>query len=191
MTRNWNIYSLSLVLLFGCFLSGCAKEAHNIRVTSSPTGALIYLDNKEIGTTPFEATIDGRDGDYDFYKFRATKDDYLPKNKVYKEELYYQTVHDVVPEDVHFELKIRNKHRIQITSEPSGASVVVGGVESGTTPYTLIIMQSLEEPQAFSFYAVKEGYMRSSRTITEVVSDEDKEIYELPDSVHFVLDKQN
>lgn len=191
MNRNWNIIGLSLLLLSVFLLSGCAKEAHqNIQVTSNPTGALIYFDNEEIGTTPFEATIDGQSGDYNFYKFRATKDEYLTKHKIYKEELYYQTVQDVVPEDVHFELKKRNKHSINITSEPSGASVVVGGVESGTTPFTLIIMQSLEEPQAFSFYAVKTGYMRSSQTITEVVSDEDEEIYELPESVHFELDKK-
>ena len=91
--------TIIIVLVF-LLLSGCGKTVRESRVTSDPSGAVVFLNDKIVGETPCDLTLHQRQGDYNIYTFRAVKDDYMPGRKAYKEELYHQTVGDVIPESV-------------------------------------------------------------------------------------------
>ncbi len=179
-----------VLLLVALFLGGCVSKARKVSVTSTPEGAVVYLDGRELGITPFEATIEERQGDFNIYEFYAVKQDYLPERKAYKEELYYQTVADVVPEAVHFGMRLRLNHSVRVTSEPAGGIVTLDEVERGTTPCDLVIEQSVKEPRSFAIKVKKEGYRDSVKVVTEVVSKKIKGAFELPEAVHLSLERQ-
>lgn len=162
-----------------------------VQISSEPPGAIVYLDEEEIGTTPFEVEIMERHGDYNIYEFHAVKEDYLPDRKAFKEEFYYENVADAVPESVHFILPKREKHEIQVTSDPSGAEIMFEGVVYGETPCTLFINQSNKYPAVFKIFARKKGYEMATKTLKEVASETNEGVFEAPDAVHFVLGKQD
>ena len=186
-----NRYRLLLVpsLLAALFLSSCASGPRNVSVTSTPLGAVVYLDDKELGTTPFEATIEERQGDYNIYEFYAVKKDYLPERRIYKEEFYYEDVSDAVPDTIHFTMRLRAKHNISVTSNPTGATVLLDRVEYGITPFTLSFESSIKEPRSFTIQVQKDGYKEASEVVTEVVSEEVQGAFELPGEVHFALEQ--
>jgi len=64
---------LVLALAASTFLTGCVRRRMTVR--SNPPGATVYLDDKEIGRTPFSTN-------FDFYgkrEFRLVKDGYETK----------------------------------------------------------------------------------------------------------------
>ncbi len=179
-----------VLFLAALLLGGCVSKTRMVSVTSAPPGAVVYLDGRELGTTPFEAAIEERQGDFNIYEFYAVKQDYLPERKAYKEELYYQTAADVVPEAVHFAMRLRENHSVRVTSEPAGGTVTLDEVERGTTPFDLVIEQSVKEPRSFAIKVRKEGYRDSVKVVTEVASKKIKGAFELPQAVHLTLEPQ-
>ncbi len=181
-----------LIPVFCCLLSvsGCSKGYQKVQLSSEPQGAIVYLEEEKIGTTPFEIEIKERQGDYNIYEFHAVKEDFLPNRKAFKEEFYYENVTDAVPESLHFILTKREKHKIEVTSTPVGAEIMFDGVVYGETPCTLLINQSNKYPAVFKIFANMKGYKMAAETVKEVASEKHKGVFEAPDSIHFVLDKQ-
>ena len=184
-------FTLSLLVLSASLLTACGKGSLKVQLTSEPTGAEVYLREEKIGTTPVETVIEERYGDYNIYEFHAVKEDYLPDRQAFKEEFYYQSVADVIPEKIHFILQKREKHRVAVTSEPAGAEIVFNGAAQGVTPCVMYIKQSSRYPARFTVFAKKQGYAMSVAEIEEVASEEQKGAFEAPDTMHFELVKED
>jgi hypothetical protein len=63
------------------FLGGCGMPPHVVHISSDPSGAMVFYNDKVIGDTPLDMTIDQRLGDYNITKkggynenFRLTRD---------------------------------------------------------------------------------------------------------------------
>ena len=98
----------------------------SISVKSKPTGARIYLDGKEVGTTPdiLESVASGS------HEVEVRKDGYDVSSKSVKVETDKK-------KSVALELQI-NTGSISIKSEPVEARIFLDGKEVGTTPDTLL-----------------------------------------------------
>jgi hypothetical protein len=179
--------SLAVAAAILAILGGCSEKPHLIHVSSDPSGATIFLNDRMIGETPFETILQQREGEYRHYTFKALKDNYKPARQAYKEQLYYQTASDVVPQQLHFVLEERKKYPIAITSEPSGALVSMNGDVVGETPCTAIIRERIGEPRIFDFVAVKEGYEQGHKVLREAEKKENGEPFELPEKLHLEL----
>jgi eukaryotic-like serine/threonine-protein kinase len=97
-------------------------EYGGIRVTSTPEGSSVYLDDQYVGTTPY--TSDqipvGR------YRLNIRRSGY----ESYVESIIVDTE---TRQSISASLVAIGK--ISVSSEPSGASVIVNGRYAGTTPY--------------------------------------------------------
>jgi len=181
---------LYFIVLFvsSVFLSGCA-EHRVVHISSDPSGAVVFYNNKVIGETPLDVTIDQHMSDYSYYSFRVIKDNYRPANKSFKEMYYHQTVEDVIPPKIHFVLEKRKKYTINITSEPSGAMVTLNGEVIGETPFIYTIREMVGLPRTFDFVAVKEGFPPSEKVLKEFQPQDNGATYEFPKTLHFLLTK--
>lgn len=101
-----------------------------VKITSSPSGALVYLDGVKVGQTPFvkDDVLVGT------HKIRIQKDGYESQNKtlIVKENL--NNTLDVTLVKV-------NREKISIYSNPSGARVKLDGVDVGYTPLTKTVSE--------------------------------------------------
>jgi hypothetical protein len=105
MNHARNILLALTAVAAACF-SGCVER--RLTIGSAPEGALVYLNDKEIGHTPITVPITW-DGDYDL-RFRYEKDVGTPGNP--KIERYYLHTHQktevpwfsVIPLDLFAEL---------------------------------------------------------------------------------------
>lgn len=170
-------------------LGGCGITPHVVHISSDPSGAMIFYNDKVLGETPLDTTIDQRLGDYNIYTFRAVKENYKPVRKAFKEQFHQQTVADVIPSTVHFILEEREKYAIRITSEPSGAMVTLNSEVIGETPFTYIVREMVGNPRIFNFVAVKEGYRQSETVLKEFLPQDNGTVFEFPESLHFDLTK--
>ncbi|QDA31598.1 PEGA domain-containing protein [Thermococcus indicus] len=96
-----------------------------LTVTSSPSGAEVYVDSNYIGTTPLED-----------YKLSTGEHSVVVKKNDYQD---YETTVTIEPgktEKLEVTLS-KEPGTLKITSEPSGAKVYIGGDYKGTTPLTL------------------------------------------------------
>jgi len=174
-------------LLF-LLLGGCGNSAHNLHVTSDPSGAAVSLDNMVVCETPCDVTLSQRVGDYNIYTFRAVKDDYMPGRKAYKEELYHQTVSNVVPETVHFELRKREIYEVSMTSDPSGAVIQLNGEVIGETPFTAKIKEPIEDNPIFTFVATKTGFRQVKKELRDFEPRKKGAALEFPETIHFDME---
>jgi len=88
-------------------------------LTSNPEGASVYLDGKLLGTAPlYEVTYTGAG-----HHIRVEHVGYQPETRLL----------DARESSMHFQLKPIGQ-RISITSDPSGAEVLMDGQPVGTTP---------------------------------------------------------
>ena len=180
---------LGLALIPFLLSSGCSKSIHQTRVTTNPTGALLFYNGKIVGETPCEVIMHQRKGDYNIYTFRAVKDDYMPHSQAYKEQMYYETVADVVPAIIHYELRKRKIFEIYITSEPTGAVILLNGEVAGETPFTERIKERIGDYRQFDFVAKKDGYKLEQKELREFPPQENGAIFEFPETIHFALEK--
>ncbi len=93
----------------------------SINVSSSPQGAHVYLDDRELGTTPLTEkdvpfTTDPQTNQWGFYKLKIVKPGYGP--------LEQQISWDEAKADYKFDLKPFTK-TVKIVSEPAGATVAI------------------------------------------------------------------
>lgn len=92
------------------FFVSCSAVPVKTMITSDPTNATIYLNGKEIGQTPLEATVVQGAGDFNSYNFKAIIDGYANAETTVKEMTIADTAAKVIPERMHFTLeKIEEK----------------------------------------------------------------------------------
>jgi len=191
MKSALNVCVAAMILALFLLVGGCGKTVHNSHVTSNPSGALIFLNDKIVGETPCDVVLRQRKGDYNIYIFRAVKEDYVPARKAYKEQLYEQTVWDVVPEAVHFDLRKRKNYPIYITSEPTGAVVLLNGEVIGETPFYTVIKERIGNYRVFTFVATKDGYGQVKKELKEFGPEANGAVFEFPETMHFDLITEN
>jgi hypothetical protein len=180
---------LAALLVAAAFLGGCGVPPHVVHISSDPSGAMVFYNDKVIGDTPLDMTIDQRLGDYNIYTIRVVKENYKPARKAFKEQFYQQTIQDIIPSKVHFVLEERKRYGIQITSEPSGAVVTLNSEVIGETPFTYTVREMVGNPRTLSFVAVKEGYRPSETILKEFLPQDNGTVFEFPKSLHFNLKK--
>lgn len=90
-----------------------------LRVTSTPSGANVYIDDANVGKTPVE--IEVAPGTH---RIRVTRENYIPQE---------ETLSVTKDTQIHFDLK-PNWGLLTIYSSPSGAEVIVDGNVVGATP---------------------------------------------------------
>ena len=111
-------------------------------VTSSPVGAIVYIDNKQIGTTPVEACEITRGR----HSIRIEKDGY---QLVAKQVQFSKNI-----EELNFNLSPAVS-LLYVTTTPSGATIYVDDKQIGTTPInTYEILQGWHK-----FEIKKTGYV--------------------------------
>jgi hypothetical protein len=174
----------------GLCLAGCAQAPHLVRISSEPSGAMVFYNDKMIGETPMETIIEQRAGDYNFYSFRVVKEEYLPARRMFKEQLYSQTVEELIPPSLHFVLEERKKYPIRISSAPSGALVTLNGEVIGETPFVATLRERIGNPRIFDFIAVKEGYRKGQTVLKEFLPQDNGTVFVFPETLHFDLHKQ-
>lgn len=177
-------------LVAGLWLFGCAQAPHSVHISSEPSGAMVFYNDKMIGETPMETVIEQRAGDYNFYSFRVVKEDYLPARRAFKEQLYSQTVQELIPPTLHFVLEERKKFPIRISSEPSGALVTLSGEVIGETPFVFTLRERIGNPRIFDFIAVKEGYSKGQTVLKEFLPQDNGTVFVFPETIHFDLLKE-
>ena len=95
-----------------------------LAITSAPTKATVFIDDKYAGVTPFAA--DKLAPGHHFIKL--TKRDHLPWTKLV--ELLY------AEEKINAKLAVKPKGTILVTSQPPEADVYIDGEYEGKTPFT-------------------------------------------------------
>ncbi len=189
MAKTRCVYLVLMILVTGLFLGGCGQKKHVVHISSDPSGAMVFYNDKVVGETPMDTLIEQRSGDYNVYTFRVVKEDYLPLRKVYKEHLYHETVFDLIPTSLHFVLEERKKYAVNITSEPSGAMITLNGEVIGETPCSTIIRERIGNPRIFDFVAVKEGYQKGQTVLKEFLPQDNGTVFVFPETLHFQLQK--
>lgn len=96
---------------------------------------------------------------------------------------------DIIPPHLHFVLEEREKYEIQITSEPSRATVTLNSEVIGETPFTYTVREMIGNPRTFSFVAVKEGFPPAETVLKEFLLQDKGTAFECPKSLHFDLKK--
>lgn len=188
--KAWRWQTALCLLVAGLLLAGCGQAPHLVRISSEPSGATVFYNDKMIGETPMETLVEQRQGDYSVYSFRVVKEDYLPARRVFKEQLYSQTVQELIPPSLHFVLDERKKYQMRITSEPSGAVVTLNGEVLGETPFVTTMRERVGNPRIFEFVAVKEGYGKGQKTLREFLPQDNGTVFVFPDSLHFELKRE-
>ncbi|MBU1568040.1 MAG: PEGA domain-containing protein [Proteobacteria bacterium] len=188
MTNTRRLSIAALLFAVSMFVAGCGQSPHVVHISTDPSGALVFFNDKVIGETPMDTTVEQRKGDYNIYTFRVLKEDYMPARKMFKEQLYYDTVEKLIPTTLHFVLEERKKYPIHITSEPSGAVVTLNGEAIGETPFTTIVRERIGNPRVFDFVAVKEGYQKGQTVLKEFLPQEENgAVFVFPETLHFEL----
>jgi hypothetical protein len=190
MEKPGRLCTVAVIVAMLSILGGCGQKPHPVHIGSEPAGALVFLNDKVIGETPFDTLVEQRKGDYNIYTFKVLKEDYKPVKRAFKEQLYHETVSDLIPADLHFVLEKRKKYDISITSTPSGALLTLNGEVIGETPCTATIRERIGDPRVFDFVAVKDGYEQGRTVLREFLAQENGAVFEFPETLHFDLIKQ-
>jgi len=119
-----------------------------VEVSSTPSGAIVYLDGQQRGVTPFSARLDAG-----VYPLRLVQ-------PLFYDEADTLRIEPGSPFVRSYELRPRFG-TVEVTSDPPGASVAVGGVVWGVTP--------LSRAQVFSGRHIVEveleGFPRQERAV--------------------------
>jgi hypothetical protein len=118
---------VSLAILLAASMPGCVQRRMTIR--SNPSGALVYVGNKEIGTTPVSTS-------YIYYgtrEFKLVKDGYetLTETRRIRAPWYQWFPLDFVSENV-LPVEIRDERMIDFTLQPqmiAPAQMTIGRAE--------------------------------------------------------------
>lgn len=190
MKTALNVSTIAISVVLFLLLNGCGTTVHRTHITSEPSGALLFYNDKIVGETPCDVVLPQRKGDYNIYTFKAVKEDYKPARKAYKEQLYYETVTDVVPEAMHFDLEKRKMHQIYMTSLPPGVVIILNGEVIGETPFNAMIQERIGDYRIFKFVATKDGYQQVKKELMEFAPQKNGAVFEFPATMHFDLEKQ-
>lgn len=111
--------------IFALLLTGCQKKEPDIRgevyITSSPDGAKVLLNNKEIGLTPLKIKLRP-----DTYIFEISKVNYKP---------FLYKLESAARENRNLEIPLTPvTSSVMIISKPAGAEVEIDGKSIGETP---------------------------------------------------------
>lgn len=113
------------------------KQKSGISITSAPVDATVFLNNEEVGKTPFEA----KDLDISEYNIRLQKDQSIWQGSV---KLNAGTVAIVnrdlaadVPSSAGEVLTLKKGQGITLISNPKSAKVTVDGSEAGISPLNI------------------------------------------------------
>lgn len=91
-----NMKTLIAIAILALATSGCAtifqSGPDHVPVTSSPSGAKVFLDGKEVGVTPIEVSIE-RDAEG---VIRIEKDGYNPYTKDLDKKINWWLIADVI-----------------------------------------------------------------------------------------------
>ncbi len=114
-------YFISVLLLVG---GGCVDRI--MTITSDPEGAVVYLNDQEIGRTPFTHDFQ----DYGNYEVEVRKDDYqtVKGNQVMEEPWWQLIPLDLITDLAPWHLKdIRHYHYTMLpaSTEPADAQVML------------------------------------------------------------------
>lgn len=123
-----------------------------VRLTSTPPGALVYLDDRERGSTPCALEVPPGQ-----YELRLVKKYHEPRTAI---------LHVAGPKTENYALT-RIAARVSFESDPPGASVSVDGVPIGTTPVTAESVEGGLHTAAFR----REGYFEQSITFEVLTRD--------------------
>ena len=125
-------------------------QSASLSVDSTPQGATVYLNDKNMGVTPI--VINDLDaGDYDL---KLTMDGYAP----YEEQI---TVNKGEEVDKNITLE-KASTVLSIDSKPTGAEIFINGKGSGKTPFKQINIK----PGTYKIKIVKDGYLPFVTQIT-------------------------
>ena len=124
MNKSFRMSLLLLTALVAISISSIHVSAQggDISISTTPSGAVIYLDNKNMGTTPviIKDVLPGS------YTIKLTLNQYDD----------WTTIIDVVEGSTNTISATLNKTAIYFTSTPSGARIYVDNLNIGTTPFT-------------------------------------------------------
>jgi formylglycine-generating enzyme required for sulfatase activity len=135
-----------------------ALDRGELVVESSPAGARVLADGVELGVTPLAAQLaSGR------YAVEVTHPGHVP----WSGEVNIEPDGRVVLPPLHLEPA---GGRLRITSEPAGASVLVGGQYRGLTPLEL----ELPPGRAQRIELRKSGFERAARSVTVASGAEER-----------------
>ncbi len=95
---------VGLALIATILTGGCFGPAVTT-ITSSPAGAGIIVNGRDLGVTPLTTKVKQGVGIGYTYRFTATKPGYCPETKTFEERFLGATVKGVIPPEMHFELR--------------------------------------------------------------------------------------
>ena len=132
------------------------QKTGTIQVTSSPSGANIYINGKGYGSTPKSVTLP-----VGSYTIRLTMSGYYEASQSVQinqneNKSIFLTLKKIPPAPVTPKTGV-----IKISTTPSGAEVYINGSFKGMSPLTLTLNNG-----SYSVKVVLEGYESASKTIT-------------------------
>jgi hypothetical protein len=129
-----------------------APAQGTVSVTSNPSGAEVIIDNEVRGVTPLKLTLPA--GSYTLELRHA---------HIVKTMPLTVTAHATVEPFADLVPSLATSGRLEITSNPPGASVVVDGVQRGVTPLVLAAV-----PAGPHRVMLSDGVVTVNRTVTVV-----------------------
>jgi hypothetical protein len=125
-------------------------ESASISVNSTPPGATVYLNNKNVGVTPIVVN----NLDQGIYDLRIEMDGYAP----YEEKITLNKGEEI-DKDVTL---TKASTVLTIDSKPTGAEIFINGTDEGKTPFKQINIK----PGTYKIKITKDGYLPFVTQIT-------------------------
>jgi len=146
------------VMLLACALPSAAAKSQKVTITSTPAGAMVFIDSKYEGTTPLTKELpEGA------CRLKLVR-------KGYADWTSSITIPLAKPE-VDVALKAAKRGSIKVTSVPDKCTVYVDGRESGLTP---LMINDLPDG-VYDVRVEKTNYMNSTQTV-EIADGKDAEV---------------
>ncbi len=131
---------------------GAGPRYGTLNIYSEPSGALVYINDEERGSTPFAATQLAAQQQH---TVRIEKQGFQPVTRTIKIE---------EGENPALNVTLSSSYGgLSVSSQPSGASVIIDGQEVGTTPY---LNQEIGAGREHEVQVTLEGYESVTRSVT-------------------------
>ncbi len=159
---------------------GCTST-QSIKITTDPEGATVSINENPIGTSPISHEIILSDLG-DFIEVSVEKEGFVPQKKqLQKEEFPDKVPSKQFPAEVDFVLV----QRIDITSQPSNATVLINGKRAGFTALSYDLKPN-DTRDSLQVLIEKKGYESQTKIL------ERGSISKLfPSKIHFVLSEDS
>ena len=63
MAKTERLFFAVMLLAVGMWLGGCGQMPHMVHISTDPSGAMVFFNDKVIGETPMDTVIQQRRGD--------------------------------------------------------------------------------------------------------------------------------